>query len=178
MEIDSAPGHGTRVTLVAPPPPDASARAAPHRGGSTVWETTEVEFPRMTGQGEAIRVLLADDHPIVRQGLAGLLRTDPSFDVVGEAATGAEALDLAHTLRPQVVVMDVSMPVMNGIDATRAIREEVPGVAVVGLSMHDDAEMEASMRSAGASGYVTKGGPSEALFAAIRSAASDASSSS
>ena len=90
---------------------------------------------------------------------------------MGEAADGVEAVELARTLRPDVVVMDVSMPNLSGIEATRQIAAELPGVRVVGLSMHDDEEIAASMRDAGAVEFVTKGGPPDAAIAAIFAAA-------
>lgn len=120
---------------------------------------------------EAIRVLLADDHKILRQGLAGLLAEEPGIEVVGEASDGAMAVEMAAAMRPDVVVMDITMPRLSGIEATRRITRELPGVRVIGLSMHSEADMAAALREAGAVGYLTKGGPSEALIEAIRSAA-------
>jgi two-component system NarL family response regulator len=115
-------------------------------------------------------VLLADDHRILRQALTALLRAEGSVDVVGEAADGAEAVELARALRPDVVIMDVSMPRLNGIDATRQLVAERPGMRIIGLSMHEDETIAASMREAGAVGFVTKGGPPDALISAIRAA--------
>jgi two-component system, NarL family, response regulator NreC len=117
------------------------------------------------------QVLLADDHETVRQGLKMILETQEDIEVVGEAADGVAALREAKRLRPQVVVMDISMPGMNGLAATRAITEEAPGVAIVALSRHgDDAYVQELLR-AGACGYVLKQSPSTELLAAIRAAA-------
>jgi DNA-binding NarL/FixJ family response regulator len=117
-----------------------------------------------------IRILLADDHKILREGLAGLLREQEDFEVVSEASDGLMAVAMAHDTRPDVIVMDVTMPRLNGVEATRRIREELPDVAVVGLSMHSQEDMAESMRGAGAVAYVTKGAPSDILTAAIRQA--------
>jgi DNA-binding NarL/FixJ family response regulator len=114
---------------------------------------------------------LADDHHIIRQGLASLLRLEPDIEIVGEASNGAQAINLARSLRPDVVVMDVSMPVMNGVEATAEIQRDLPGIQVIGLSMHEDGEILSSIRMAGAIAYVSKAGPPEALVRAIHKAA-------
>jgi DNA-binding NarL/FixJ family response regulator len=108
---------------------------------------------------------------VVREGLKGLIDGEPDMRVVGEAADGQAAVEQALSLRPDVVVMDVNMPKVNGVEATRLILEKVPQVRVVGLSVRDDEEVAAAMRQAGARSHVAKGGEAEALFAAIRKAA-------
>lgn len=118
-----------------------------------------------------LRIVLADDHRIMRQGLIMLLEEEPDLEVVGEAANGREAVELTRQHRPDVVIMDISMPVLNGIEATRQITVEMPDVRVIGLSMHETADMGQAMREAGAAGYLAKGGPLDALTAAIREAA-------
>jgi signal transduction histidine kinase len=119
-------------------------------------------------RGSKLRVLLADDHQTVRQGLAELLQAQGDIDIVAQAADGAEALELAREHRPDVVVMDITMPRMNGIDATRAIRTQLPEIRVIGLSMHEQSDMAAAMRAAGAETFLTKSGPVEDLLAALR----------
>ena len=114
-----------------------------------------------------VRILIADDHRIVRAGLAGLLGSRPEVDVIGLAADGLQAVEFAGRLQPDVVVMDVTMPGLSGMDATRLLRRDHPEIRVVGLSMHDSPEIAAAMREAGAAAYVTKGGPPEELLAAI-----------
>src|SRR5437667_4669208 len=119
----------------------------------------------------AIRVVIADDHSVVRQGLRMFLGLDPELEVVGEAADGAEALRLARQLRPDVVVMDLLMPVMDGIAATAAIRHELPDTEVLALtSVLEDASVVGAVR-AGAIGYLLKDTQAEALCQAIKAAA-------
>lgn len=121
-----------------------------------------------------IRVLLADDEPVVRRGLRARFQLEPDLLVVGEASTGAEALHLAHELVPDVVLMDVEMPDMDGIAAAAALRGMVPYCAVVILSIHDDALTRARARTAGAVAFVEKRGSPDALMAAIRQAVCNA----
>lgn len=118
----------------------------------------------------AIRILLVDDMPIIRKALACMLNDVPEFEVVGEAADGLQAVSETRRLLPDVVVMDISMPRLNGIEATRRISAQCPQVRIVGLSMHDSHTIGVSLRQAGAVGYVPKGGSPEELVAAVRSA--------
>jgi DNA-binding NarL/FixJ family response regulator len=116
-----------------------------------------------------IRLLLADDHEVVRNGLARLLQMQGDFDVIGQASDGLMAIDQALLLKPDVIVMDVSMPRLDGIEATRRITAALPGVRVIGLSMHGHEDVAAAMAKAGASAYLPKTTAPEALIAAIRS---------
>ena len=119
----------------------------------------------------AIRIVIADDHSVVRQGLRMFLGLDSELEVVGEATDGAEALRLARELRPDVVVMDLLMPVMNGIEATAAIRRELPDTEVLALtSVLEDASVVGAVR-AGAIGYLLKDTQADALCQAIKAAA-------
>lgn len=111
-----------------------------------------------------IRVLLADDQTLVRSGLRMILKSGDAIDVVGEAADGAEALTLARELRPDVVLMDVRMPVMDGIEATRQIKERFPSTSVLAHSAFGDLDQMEAMREAGAVGYVLKDAPAEELI--------------
>jgi DNA-binding NarL/FixJ family response regulator len=115
------------------------------------------------------RILVADDHAIFRECLIKLLQDSPGLDVIGDAADGRQAVELAILLRPDIILMDVDMPNMNGIEATRAIAASLPQVRVIGLSMHDQQSMEAQMRAAGAEAYFVKDGPIEELLATIKS---------
>jgi two-component system response regulator NreC len=118
-----------------------------------------------------IRILLADDHAVLRAGLRLLLAAQADLEVVGEAAEGAEALRLARSLKPDVVVMDIGMPGVSGIDATARIRRELPSTKVLILSMHDDQGYLRQALRAGASGYVLKKAADTELLAAIRAGA-------
>lgn len=115
-----------------------------------------------------IKVLLADDHKIVRDGLRTLLEKHADIAVLGEAEDGREALQLAGKLSPDVVVMDIAMPELNGIEATRQILSEHPGIKIVALSMHSDKRFVSEMLKAGASAYLLKDCAFEELITAIR----------
>ena len=113
-----------------------------------------------------MRVLLADDHQMMRDGLAAMLQKEGVL-VVGGASNGREAVDMARVLKPDVVVMDISMPELNGVDATRQISVTVPGVKVIALSMNSDVRYVAAMFAAGASGYLIKSSAADELFRAL-----------
>lgn len=115
-----------------------------------------------------IRILLADDHPVVRDGLAAMLATQPDFEVVGEAGSGEEALVEAARLRPDLVLMDLEMPVVDGIEAIRRLRAADPSVQVVVLTAFDTDDRIVGAIQAGAQGYLLKGAPRAEIFAAIR----------
>lgn len=118
-----------------------------------------------------IRILLVDDHSVVREGLRMFLRRDPELDVVGEAADGAEAVEMARALRPDVVLMDLVMPVMDGIAATAAIRDELPATEVVALTSVIESESVVRAMKAGAIGYLLKDTQAPELRRAIKAAA-------
>jgi DNA-binding NarL/FixJ family response regulator len=118
-----------------------------------------------------ITVLLADDHAIVRQGLCALLNSDGHFSMVGQARTGREAVEMAEALKPDVILMDIAMPVLNGLEATRQILATNPAAKVVILSAHSDDEYIDRMRSAGVAGFLEKQTSAEILTKAIREVA-------
>jgi two-component system, NarL family, response regulator LiaR len=122
----------------------------------------------MVMKSSTIRIILADDHVMLRQGTAELLRRQPDIDVVGEATNGQEAVLLAQQVKPDIVVMDVRMPVLSGIEATRIIRDQLPQVQVLVLTAHDDDQYIFSLLQAGASGYLLKTAPVSELLKAIR----------
>jgi PAS domain S-box-containing protein len=167
MEIDAAVGRGAQFTLVAPmrgreaavdaaPPSRAAARA--QRGAATGGARSR--------RGDAIRLLLVDDHDVVRRGLMTLLSGEPDMEVVGEASDGAEAVEQAEALEPDVILMDFSMPGVDGIEATLSIRSKLPHVQVIGLSMYEAAG--AAMIQAGAATFLAKSDHSDTLLQAIR----------
>lgn len=119
----------------------------------------------------SVRILLADDHAIIRQGLCSLLEKEPDIEVVGEAEDGRKALELARELLPDIVVMDITMPNLNGIDATSRIVRELPNVEVIALSIHSNSRFVADMLKAGASGYILKECLFEEFVKAIRTVA-------
>lgn len=156
FEIASAPGRGSRFTIRLPR--CAISPPCVHDPGETLEAVA----------GNAIRVLLADDHNLVRDGIARLVKREPDLEIVGEARDGREAVELARALAPDVVLMDISMPNLNGIDATRIIHQEQPSIRVIGLSMYDDPVPVQAMRSAGAVDFKNKGCAAADLIAAIR----------
>lgn len=125
----------------------------------------------MTEQSKRVRVLIADDHAIVRTGVRLILEGEPDIEVAGEAHDGLETLELARRLSPDVILMDISMPRMSGLDATREVTRTMPDIRVLGLTMHEDDRYFFEMLEAGASGYVVKGASPEELLSAIRAVA-------
>jgi PAS domain S-box-containing protein len=169
MRIKSAPGRGS-ICVVAVPDPRKPAPQADNDGEEESAEAPAASpgEPHEGVVGHPLRVLLVDDHTIVREGIRIMLAGEPDIEIVGQAGNGREAVELAHRLQPDVVVMDVSMPVMPGDEATRRIRQDLPQTRVVALSMHDNTAVAESMRRAGAAAYLLKTAPAENLLAAIR----------
>jgi DNA-binding NarL/FixJ family response regulator len=117
---------------------------------------------------KVVRLLLVDDHPIIRSGLRMLFQAEPSLTIVGEADSGAAAIAMVEQLHPDVVIMDVAMPGMNGIEATRRIKAASPETAVLALTMHEDEQYFFEMLNAGASGYIPKRAAPDDLVSAIK----------
>ena len=115
-----------------------------------------------------MRVLVVDDHEIMRNGLADMLGMSEGLEIVGKAADGREAVEMASGLEPDVILMDIGMEPMNGIEATRIIAEQHPEIRIIGLSVHEEGDLSEQMREAGAAAFVTKGAAIEKLLAAIR----------
>ena len=120
---------------------------------------------------DPIRILVADDHALIRTGMKNLLEGNKDFVVVGEASDGEEVIQKARELKPDVVVMDISMPKVNGIDATRILKQERPETGVLVLTMHENAEYAHQVFKAGASGYVLKNAGKEEISTAIHAVA-------
>jgi len=117
---------------------------------------------------DRIRILIADDHPVVRDGLVAMLSTQGDFQVIGEAATGRETVSRALELRPDVLLLDLEMPDMDGVHALEEIRRQFPGIQVIVLTAFDTDERILSALKSGASGYLLKGVPRQEIFHAIR----------
>jgi PAS domain S-box-containing protein len=163
LRIDSAPGKGCRFILRLPYPVQPAPIIA------------DMEAPAPAAYGDAerktagiIRVLLADDHTLFRDGIARLLDKEPDIAVVGQAKDGREAVEMARKLNPHIILMDINMPNLNGIEATRIIHREAPGVRIIGLSMHEEEERARDMIQAGAAGYKNKTCPVAELVATVR----------
>ncbi len=169
LEVESAPGQGSRFTLTAATTPSCPL-PSPKAGHGHVPVATSTD-PRQSDDGR-IRLVLVDDHIVMRQGLAILLREESDMVIVGEAGDGDAAVQLVQRVRPDVVLMDISLPGMNGIEATRAIHALMPHVCIIGLSMFEQVDQSAAMRAAGACDYLTKSGASDELAAAIRACVS------
>lgn len=118
---------------------------------------------------EKIKVLVADDHTIVREGVSILLEAEPDIEVIGEASDGQEVIDRVGDLHPDIVLIDIAMPNLNGLEATRIIKRDYPDIQVIGLTMYESDEYFFQLLGAGASGYVLKKAASTDLLAAIRS---------
>jgi two-component system CheB/CheR fusion protein len=169
FELVSRPGDGTLATLIVPLPLTSSAESAEVQ--PSAHPSHSVLSPQSSGLSSTrIRVLLVDDHAMVREGLRTVLDSYPDIEVVGEAADGKEAVAAADHLRPSVVVMDINMPRMNGIEATAQIKARHPAAVVIGLSVQADAHSRSALLEAGAAELVTKEAAAEELYRSIHEA--------
>ena len=156
FDVDSAPGRGTRVRLIAPR--GAAQSAVADAGVSSLAPIR----PASAGDGghaspDALRILIVDDHPLVRTALRDTLQEQPQLSVIGGASNGVEAIAHAHTLRPDVILMDITMPHMDGVEATARIHAELPGIEIFGLSMHPRSAVPHPIEQVGAAGFFVKG---------------------
>jgi PAS domain S-box-containing protein len=171
MDLESQSGAGTTVTLgitigaaMTEEAADGSAdqpMLAAQPGGATPLNAKQAVLER------PVRVLLVDDHAMVRQGLRSILDGYPNLDIIAEAGDGEEAITLARLLKPDLIVMDVNMPRLDGIEATRRIREELPSTYVVGLSVNEAEHIVKSMKAAGAAAFLTKESAADHLYETI-----------
>jgi CheY-like chemotaxis protein len=166
LTIDSTPGEGSCFTLTVPLSLDKADDHQQVEPGHERPSFTSPAYKKKPGTSD-IRALFVDDHQVMRQGLIRLMANQPEIHVAGEAANGREALELARRIRPDVIVMDISMPEMDGIEATRHIKHEMPEVRVIGLSMHDDEHLAEAMLKAGAEAFVNKAASPAELLRAI-----------
>lgn len=168
MTIDAVPGQGSRFMLTMPLTRDALAGSAAATASPPEAPGKPAPQVRSPKPGVRIRVMLADDHVVMREGLAQLLGQEADIEVIGQAVDGQEAIELAARLQPDVILMDMSMPRLNGVEATRAIHNDYPHIRIIGLSMFSEKERAQALRDAGAVAYLTKSGPPDELIAAIR----------
>lgn len=164
MKITSTATTGSRVTVVLP----LEVAPSPVQTSNDSARDGETARPHPSDKQARIRILLVDDHQIMREGLRTLIEGEKDCEVVAEAGDGQMAIELASTLRPDVVVMDINMPKMNGLEATRRIKRMMPEVAVIGLSVQEDPTLEQLMFEAGASVYLSKGTAFHLVCDAIR----------
>lgn len=165
FEISSEEGKGTTVDLYAPLLKEEESEALERQNGAAKKSKIDLRQP------DKIRVLLVDDHKMMLKGLRRIIEQEDDLMVIDEAMNGEEAVKLARENPPDVIVMDVDMPVMDGIDATREIVSSIENVRIIGLSLHEKGSVAQAMRNAGASAYLTKTEAFEALCATIRSEA-------
>jgi PAS domain S-box-containing protein len=169
LSIDSAPGRGSRLTLslpLAPPVEQADADAREARGRESPGPALSAPDAAASAS-VCYRVLLVDDHKVMREGLAAALEGQPGIVIVGHAADGLEAIDKARALAPDVILMDIRMPRMGGIEATRSIKAAQPGIRVIGLAMYTEEDAIDAMRDAGAETLLDKSCSIETVLEAI-----------
>ena len=166
FDLKTAPGKGTIATLVLPIVNVSGEPTVHHDRMSDISRTQTAKHERTSGA--RLRVLVADDHAIVRQGVSGLLSRYDDIEVVGEASNGEEAVEMGRRLQPDVFVMDVTMPKLDGIEATRRIKLQQPTAIVIGLSLHDLSQVEEAMKSAGAVALLNKENAVATLYETIR----------
>jgi signal transduction histidine kinase len=166
LATESSPGKGTRISVTVPAKLESTG-AIPVAQAQIVCDPVVPALSPRSKDEKIIRVLFADDHKVMRQGLIRIITNQPGIQLAGEAANGREAIELAHQFRPDVIVMDIGMPEMDGIEATRRIKAELPDVRVIALSMFEGDHVSRSMRDAGAEAFVSKTASSAELLKAI-----------
>jgi PAS domain S-box-containing protein len=167
LELHSAPGEGTRATLILPCSSSQQTSLEPASKVSFLGAPASLNQSRLQGP---CRVLIADDHTMVREGLRSVLEGFPDIDVIGEASNGQEAIDFTERFKPAAVVMDINMPLINGIEATARIKTRHPEIVVIGMSVNASADNHDAMRTAGASMLLTKEAAVDQLHGAIQQA--------
>lgn len=166
LKIDSVPGRGSTFTLTVPlflESMPLEEHVADEPGKAAIPEPGQA-------QPGKIRLMLVEDHAVVRQGLAAILRRDAEIEIAGLAADGQEAVEMARQIRPDVILMDYNLPKLSGVEATRAIHAENPGIRIIGLSMYNEMEFADNMKQAGAAGFLSKAGPGADLISGIKAA--------
>lgn len=172
FKIESKLGKGCRITLGVPKKGIPKAQKPADLDNEPVPENAKKSDASKESNGyvlgETVKILIADDHAVMRQGLANLLEEEEAFEVIGQVANGNEAVRMASEMSPDIILMDVSMPGMDGIEATTHIVRAHPNIRIIALSMHDDNGTRERMAKAGAAGYIYKASPAEELIRTIR----------
>jgi CheY-like chemotaxis protein len=168
LEIRNSPSGGACFRMIVPLAKADESRA--EDAEPPVTETTPARATERRPTDTDIRMLIVDDHHIVREGFAAMFDRQTGFHVVGQAADGREAVRQAEELRPDVIVMDVDMPYMNGVEATRLIKRRWPNTVIIGLSLHDDESVGRAMLDAGAAAHVRKSAQAANLIETVRQA--------
>ncbi|HEX6983223.1 MAG TPA: GAF domain-containing protein [Balneolaceae bacterium] len=171
LEIESEPGKGTKATVLLPVLKSEEEMTEAETTAENVASDKSDKSQKQVQGSRKIKVLLADDHQIMREGLRKIINEEKDLTVTGEASNGKEAIEMAIETHPDVIVMDVNMPEMNGIQATQKIKAELPDIQIIALSFHDSEDVAREMRDVGASAYLTKSDAFETLCATIRSEA-------
>ena len=166
FDLKAFPAIGTEATLVLPITNVSSERSEGDKAALVVSTNQTAKSKRMNGS--KIRVVVVDDHAVVRQGLCGLLAGYDDIEVVGEAANGYEAVEMDRQLQRDIFVMDVTMPKLGGIEATRRIKRQHPATVVIGLSVHNSPQVQKEMRTAGAAAFLNKETAVEQLYETIK----------
>lgn len=167
LEVRSAPGKGSCFTMTVPFGQSPTPTSPVHPTDATNTSCASGTRPNIR---RPLSVLVADDHALFRDGIVRLLDREPDITIVGQASNGREAISLARQLLPDVILMDINMPEINGIEATRTIHHEVPSIRIIGLSMHDEEDSYESLREAGAVGFQSKTSTTAELVSAILNA--------
>ena len=162
--VKTAPGEGCQFKILLPV---SKLKISENNLAESKTKTPKTSNAA-TNKTEAIRIIIADDHAVMRESLSQLFIGIEDIKIIGEACDGEEAVELAKKLQPDVILMDMSMPIMNGLEATKILAAELPLIKIIGLSMYDEAEAGRNMRKAGAANFLTKTGEPSILIAAIR----------
>jgi PAS domain S-box-containing protein len=168
FKVNSTPGKGSRFVLTIPSLQIQTNRLAAPEADPPAGRS-QAQVP-LSDKGPVIRALIADDHALFRDGVARLVDKEADIRCIGQAANGREVIELARSLKPDVILMDINMPEVSGLEATQAIHRDLPEIRIIGLSMHDDPELAQAMYAAGAVGYKSKSCAAAELVAAIRNA--------